>query len=480
MATKTSQLGIHRHINENAVLVFFATAMAINLCFAQIGPICLRISIVLFIGVFTLLALKNLQLGLNFFVLFIPAHLVLLVGLKNNIPAGDVVVVSMVKDFLIFVLLYCFLLRLVSGKILLPKSPFNVLILLFAMITLIFSFYSPTMGASLYGLRSQWEFLAFYFLAIGVIKTVKDVRNVVYSFLFGGLLITVYAFIVLLKSKIAYGYEFGWLPQHIVGRLTVLGGPETSGFFATYLSTVAMILAGFVLFYKPCLSKKSYSMVLVLFMICIVGTIFTFTRRAWVASFAAIMIISFLAKKIKFIASMLLLLTVIMFASYICSPKATGILYDRLLSISDVDNFYNTPRIDEWKNLLARAKSSHFLGEGLGTVGSVGTRLNITDSTNTHNYYLAVLVQTGFLGLLSFVSIAIAALYFVIKSFLMAETPFLKAVTAGTAMAFISLLVQNMFSLTTEVYPFNLYYWFLTGLGVALFAIVRRNATQSS
>ena len=161
--SKTTQLTVLRRVNENAVLVFCAVVMALSLSFAHTRPTYLLIGIVLLLGVFTLLALKSLRLGLSFFVLFIPAHLILLVGLKSEFQAGDVVVVSMVKDFLLFVLFYCFLLRMVSGQILLPASPLNVLILLFAAINLIFAFCSPTMSASLYGLRLQLEFLAFYF-----------------------------------------------------------------------------------------------------------------------------------------------------------------------------------------------------------------------------------------------------------------------------------------------------------------------------
>ena len=197
------------------------------------------------------------------------------------------------------------------------------------------------------------------------------------------------------------------------------------------------------------------------------------------ASFVAITAISFLAQSLRFIVSMLLLLAVILCASYIVSPKATGILYDRLLSIPDTENFYNAPRIDEWKKLFTRAKNENFLGEGLGVVGSVGSKLGITDSTNTHNYYLATLIQIGAVGSLSFGAIVITALYIMIRAFLGARTPFLKAVTSGTVMAFISLLVQNIFGLTTAVYPFNLYFWFLIGLAVSLFVIVRESSVQN-
>ena len=90
--------------------------------------------------------------------------------------------------------------------------------------------------------------------------------------------------------------------------------------------------------------------------------------------------------------------------------------------------------------------------------------------------YNAVVILAGSAGLLLFSSIAIVSLWFMIKAFFMAQTSFLKAVTAGLIMAFISLLVQNFFSLTVEVFPFNLYYWYFVGLGVSLLAIVKKEA----
>jgi len=295
------------------------------------------------------------------------------------------------------------------------------------------------------------------------------------SFLAGGTLVAVYALSILVRSRIAYGYEFGVLPEHIVGRLTVFGGPTTAGFFATYLSTVMILLCGFVFFIRPRVSGTLYLFIFTLLVICYVGVIFSFSRRAWVALSVAILFISLLTRRLKFIVSMLLLLTVIICVSYIVAPKATGILYDRSLTLSDPDSYYNISRIEEWKGLLIRARNKYFLGEGLGWVGSVGTKLNIPDSTNTHNYYLSTLLQTGIAGLLSFSSIAIVSLWFMTKAFFAARTPFLKAATAGLIMAFISLLVQNFFSLSVEVFPFNLYYWFFVGLGVCLFSIAKKN-----
>ena len=452
-----------------AICIGAIETVVLGFIFVYAKPTALQICTVSLFAVFTFLTLRNIRWGLNFFLLFIPIHLLLLSALKSYLSSDELIMFSLLKDILLFILFYCFVLGLLIKRIFVPASLISVLMALFIIVNLIFALHSPNLATSFYGARLQLEFMVMYFLAAGLLKTSKHIRDAIFCFLAGGAIVATYALTVLAGSTIAYGYEFGWLPYHIVGRLTVFGNVHTTNFFATYLSTVALMLSGFVLFYKSCLSKKAYLLLFVLFMICIVGIVYSFSRRAWVASFIAIMFISLLAKKLRFVVSMLLLLTIIVCAGYISSPKATGILYDRLLSISDPDSYYNISRIDEWKDLLIRAKNRSFLGEGLGMVGSIGSKLSIADSTNTHNYYLATLIQTGLVGLLSFGAIAIAALYLIIKAFLMARTPFLKAVTAGTAMAFISLLVQNMFGLTIEVYPFNLYYWFLIGLGVALF-----------
>jgi putative inorganic carbon (HCO3(-)) transporter len=474
--SKTSQLTIRR-VNRNAVFMLCAVGMVLSLVFAHTGPTHLHIGVILLLGIFAPLALKNLRWGLNLFLLIIPLHLFLLTGVRERFSEVDIMIFSMVKDLLLLVLCCCFLLQLLMKRTRIPVNPINVLITFFVGVNLVYAVLFSDSTGIVYGVRLQLEFVMVYFLVVGLCKTNKDVRGVIVSFLVGCVPIAVYAFSVLIRSKIGYGYEFGWLPQHIVGRLTVFGGPNTSGFFGTYISTIGLLLCGFVFFIRPAISKKLYSLLLVLLFMCLVGVIFSFSRRAWVSVLLAVLFVSLLVKRIRFLTLLSILLVIILGTSYILSPKAMGIVYDRLLSMSDSSSYYNIPRINEWKALLIRTKDKCFLGEGLSTVGSAGIKYNVTGSTNTHNYYLSVLVQTGFLGLLSFISIAIAALYFMIKAFLMAQTPFLKAVTAGIMMAFISLLVQNMFGLTTEIYPFNLYCWFFVGLGVRLFTIERKNAT---
>lgn len=423
--------------------------------------------------VFAFVTLVNIWNGLYVFLFFIPVHLLGIAPLNSVLSEFDFALFSALKDIFLYILAYCFLLAVLMRRISLPKNKMTGLVVLFLFVNAVLILLSPGRIA-LWGFRQQSEFTVFYFLIIGLITTTRDIRNAILAFTGSAIFVLAYALYVLADSTIAYGYELGYLPEHIVGRLTVFGGPETSGFFSTYVSTVALVMFGFLFFYRRDMSTKHYVITTILTLLCTVEVIFSFSRRAWVAIPLAIVFISLLARKIRFVTSLMIILVAIFCVSYLFSPKAAGILHDRLLSISDSGSFYNVPRLQEWRHLLVRSKYSLLIGEGFGAVGSVSNKFDTANAANTHNFYLSRLVQTGIVGLLSFMLVSFGALALMIKTFLQSRTSFLRAVSAGVIMAFVSLLIQSFFSLGIEIYPFNLYYWFFVGLIVAISGIIKK------
>ena len=421
---------------------------------------------------FLFITLINIKNGIHLFIFIIPMHLIALNHITATLSEFDSFIFSALKDVFLGILGACFMIAILMGRVSFPKNNITFFVLIFLFVNVLITILSPTI-ISFWGLRQQLEFAFFYFLTNGLIKNQRDIKNSIVAFIGSSLIVAFYAFYILIGSRVGYGYEYGYLPEHIVGRLTVFGGTETSGVFSTYISTCLLILIGFLFFYKRFKYPVIYILGGMTVLLYYLEIIFSFSRRAWLAVVISVLFISLLGQKIKCFIFLTASIAIILFTTcYHFSPKAVGILSDRLQSILDTHNVYNTPRLSEWRLLLIRSKENLFLGEGLGKVGSVSTKFGIKNATNTHNFYLSKLVQTGILGLSLFMLISFATLRLMIKSFCQSHTSFFRAVSAGLIMAFISLMIQSFFSLGIETYPFNIYYWFFVALTVNVFNII--------
>jgi len=428
----------------------------------------------------TFLLFKRLDWALVLLIFYTSIHTLIAnqyVGASRWGSGTSFSAVGAIKDLFLLLVLGMWLLRISLGRKYRVKNNLLTLpLLVFVALGAVYSLRSVDLKVGLWGFRSLAQFIAVFFLTAGIVRSRVILWRLSLAILVSGLFISALGFYELLGTQIGYGYEFGVLPEHIVGRVTVFGDEHTAGTFGTYMSILVTFSWGLILFLKRYSASAWFKLLLFSVMaLAGINTVFTFSRRAWVGVLCSAVIFLFLTKRIKVVLQITTVVIAALILGLVVHPRALSILVDRV-TIVDPTHLTNAQRLEEWSVLWQRVNEHFLLGEGLGVVGPVSTTFNVPGGTNTHNYYLMLLVEMGFLGLLSFL-IIVGLIYFIgIRAFESTSDGFVKAVSAGAFATVINLAVQAFFSVVIENYPFNLYFWFFTGLLVSIVHLARRDA----
>jgi O-antigen ligase len=133
--------------------------------------------------------------------------------------------------------------------------------------------------------------------------------------------------------------------------------------------------------------------------------VFTYTRGAYICLIAAILAIGLLRYRFVLI-SFAIIFTAFYF---LITPFSERI--DSLLRVSAGDS--TLWRISLWQDGLSYAKNRPWSGYGIGTAADIisDNRPNSMGSTEPHNDYLKVLLETGLPGLLAFVWLVLGVIF---------------------------------------------------------------------
>ena len=118
-------------------------------------------------------------------------------------------------------------------------------------------------------------------------------------------------------------------------------------------------------------------------------------------------------------------------------------------------------RINLWEDAFSLIESNPVTGTGYVTYAYMGRVGNYTD---THNLYLKILVETGVVGLLVFVSIVTRFIWSGFRLFLSVKDPLICTVGLGLATWVLCSAVANVFGDRWNYFQVNGYMWVLAGL----------------
>ena len=144
---------------------------------------------------------------------------------------------------------------------------------------------------------------------------------------------------------------------------------------------------------------------------CILGVLslfelyYTYTRGAWLGLVIMIVSYVFLSKtsirnKIIFMVSLLIISVPVI---QLTSSRFTNVLSSNM----ELSSF--ATRIDIWKGMVTLFKGKPIFGYGIGSFVPLNLEL-FKINLNAHNDYLRLLIETGLVGVLSFIGIQISAL----------------------------------------------------------------------
>lgn len=311
-----------------------------------------------------------------------------------------------------------------------------------------------------------WFVVTFFFLGIELFQNPQQFRRLLWLYLVAMMIVIIYT--VAHHST----FDFAEKPAHWVMQ----------PFFKDHTSYGAMI-AFFIpmvfLFWKHAKGAVKLIMPLI-FIIYIVGTIFSYTRAAWVSLIAAglLYLIYFFKVKMQYVlgaAVIALVVAVLVWPQVLMKLEknrqdSSDNLAEHVQSISNVSSdASNLERLNRWSSALRMFKKRPFLGWGPGTYAfqyapfqlareKTIISTNAGDGGNAHSEYIGPLAEQGVIGML--LMLALVALVYWRAGILLRTLPrgklrdFVMTAIIGLTTYFVHGLLNNYLDTDKAAVPF--------------------------
>lgn len=273
------------------------------------------------------------------------------------------------------------------------------LILLFIAIYLFAAITSFAMVKSMSIWAIYTVFLGAYFLIINLVKTRKQLNNLLITFVISGLLVCLYGI-----AQYVFGWDTkqAWMDEEMFTDIkmriySTLGNPNVLG---EYILLVLPVAIGMMFTKKGAFSKIVYAGIsAVLFG----ALILTFSRGCWLGLMAsAAIFVTFAAGKLWGLAVVALpVLPMIL-------PET---IINRFTSIGDMKDSSTSYRVYIWMGTLAMIKDFWVSGIGMGQEAFTEIypfySYNGIVAPHSHNLFLQILVESGICGIVVFAAIVL-------------------------------------------------------------------------
>jgi len=401
----------------------------------------------------------NLELGL----ILVIASLVL--GQVVRIPLPGTTASFLPNDLLIPMMLLVWVFRkLLAQKFQIKNTPLNLPLFAFlgiAFVSLVWGArdlsFTEALVASLYLVRFL-EYALFFYLILDLVRDKKQIQKYVKFILICALVLAFLGFLqyVFVPDFSGMAGKAGWDP-HVKRLLSTWFDPNfIGGFF--------VLILGFILSFLLYAKRKRVRILLLAFgLILFAALILTYSRSAFLALVAVIVVLGILKSRKMLIVGCIILLLLVVFSERLQARLAGAVSIDVTAKA----------RIDSWLSTLEIARDNLFLGVGFnafkyaqieyGTIGLAGSHSDFgSDST-----LLTVLVTTGIFGLLAYLWLLGAGFRVCWRALRRGKSDFEKALGLGMFSGLAGLLVHSQFT-NSLLYPhFMELFWLFLALIIA-------------
>ncbi len=364
------------------------------------------------------------------------------------------------KEFLlVLAVVLWFAKGIIDKKLAIKKTKINLPLCLFVFWSIFLLLVDiNNFGRNILGLRNLLEYSLVFLLAVNLIKNRSWLKKYILLILLIGVVVaTLNSYLYIFKEELFVNINRTIAPGYPPLNITRLGrmapllfmGAE---YYAYYMAMIACLLAGFLLFVKSKLLK-------IILMIgvgsVILSLLLTHTRAGVLALFVAFIFYGLRYNRKLLVAFIILILI----GSTFLPPK----MYQRY--VSGVLGGSLPLRLYVTRDAFLVAVTSPVWGIGLGNVGAAAVVHNRLSTP--HNYYATLALQTGFIGLMLYLSILWIFLKTSINVFRRIEGGYFKGLMAGMIMFFIAFSVVALFG-GGEGYLTAPFFWLFGGFVIIL------------
>jgi len=298
-----------------------------------------------------------------------------------------------------------------------------------------------------------------FFLIVSVIRNVKQMKILL-------LLMCISIFIV---NKGFYNTVSVRDLSHFDYNLRYAGqmGYAGENGLGAFAASMALFLIGLYAFE----AKKSRKLLLLgLIASSVYVILFVFSRGAYAGFLVGLLFIGIFKER-----KLLVFAAALLFAWQVLLPTSVQERITMTYQAGELDPSAQT-RLNLWQEALDMTSHNPIMGSGYDTYEYLRGASKYTD---THNYYLKVLVETGIVGLLFYLWLLCKMLYQGQTLFFRAEDPFFKALGLGFAALMVGTIVLNLFGDRWTYFQVNGYIWVLLALVVRGHIILREGAREA-
>lgn len=400
---------------------------------------------------------------------------------------------DIIKSLCFLTIIGCWTIMMLSeGKMLFTKTSINIPIFSFLLCSLAASFYSAHIKNSLETvLHNYLTYFIIFFCMINTIRSQEQINRIVKAMLITCGLVCAYG---------VYGYYTGIAirDERLVATF------EYHSRIAKYISLLLPIAVCLFFWYKDKLSRLSLSLFVIL---CSFSLVLTMNRTSWVAIFIAMIFIGFATQK-KLLMAVFIgvcgLLIFILPSKFITHAK----------TITQVNKYFTSKeilgeRLLCWKSSIAIIKDHPVLGIGPGKknfrdayqqyrkkIKATEKQLKgekapeqqqemktqkkdrarkVASLSHAHNILLHVWVETGMVGLLSFLWLFATVFYAAIKSWRFSRVGYEKMLLLGITASLIAIFSHG-FTDSFWKKPDALFLWYI--ISILFVAIHNRSITS--
>ncbi len=330
----------------------------------------------------------------------------------------------------------------------------NTWIFAFAIVIGISALISISMAESIKIAMLMISFVLFYFVIINTITTKKQLKRILYVLITVATLTAIYGLYQYMFGDV---YSQAWLDGEMFEdiRMRVYSTLENPNVYGEYLLLIVPLTAA-LFWTEKGWKKKLY--LLVCLGISGVALILTFSRGCWLGILFAIFILAVMIDRRFIILGIIALISL----PFIL-PET---IINRFMSIGNMEDSSTSYRVFIWMGTLAMLKDYWLSGVGMGitsfnTIYPLYSYHNVS-APHSHNLYLQVIVEYGFVGFLTMVGV----MYNYFKEVIISMKKKKNIVLAGLMSGMLGFLLQSMTDHTWYNYRVFLMFWIIIGISI--------------
>lgn len=334
------------------------------------------------------------------------------------------------------------------------RTPFDLPILCFAVLSVVSILASPDAGFSFYNYYNlMGRYMFVYFLVVQNISTIKELKTLACAAAVAAVGVTFYGF---------YQYIFGidisnmlWVDGEQFPELKtrVFSTLENPNILAGYLIAMMSIVFGLICKLNSIRQKSALTLLFVLMGTCLT---MTYCRGAWLS--VLLVITGYGVMKNRRILFALAILAVL-----VCFLDTS--MTERLLSSFAANDTSSSMRIALWESTVAMIIEHPFFGIGWGAYWMIYPYYDFfiqndaVKIVHAHNMYLNFAAEIGLPGLFCFLICLTGHMQLALSSVNLRQSDFLNGLTLGCGLAILSAAVNGLTDYVLFNIELSMFFW---------------------